>query len=61
MHSSRIASYEFVCFLSPTRLFSEWRIVVAVVADSVAVIVCGSNASGRVGTSLTNKFVLLRN
>ena len=34
--------------------------VVAVVPDSVAVVVCGSSASGRVGTYLTNKFVLLR-
>ena len=36
--------------------------VVAVVPDSVAVVVCRSTASGRVGTQLTHKFkfVLLR-
>ena len=34
--------------------------VVAVVPDSIAVVVCRSRASGRVGTLLTNKFVLLR-
>ena len=35
--------------------------VVAVVPDSVgAVVVCRSSASGRVGTYMTNKLVLLR-
>ena len=34
--------------------------VVAVVPDSVAMVVCRSSASGRVGTKLTNRFVSLR-
>ena len=34
--------------------------VVDVDPDSVAVVVCRSSASGRVGTKLTNKFLLLR-
>ena len=34
--------------------------VVDVAPDSVAAVVCRSSASGRFGTQLTNKFVLLR-
>ena len=34
--------------------------VVTVVPDSVAVVVCRPSASGRVGTQLTIKFVSLR-
>ena len=33
---------------------------VAVVPDSVAVVICRSSASGRVGTYLTTEFVFLR-
>ena len=51
MHSSR---YRIVwCFFSPRRLFGEISAVcfaVAVVPDSIAVVVCWSSASGRVGT-----------
>ena len=48
---SGIASFFGV--FSPRRLFGEIQavcFVVAVVSDSVAVVVCRSSASGRVGT-----------
>ena len=61
MHSCR---YRIVwCLFSTRRLLREIKavcFVVAVVPDSVAVAVCRSSASGRVGTYLMNKFVLLR-
>ena len=54
MHSSRIASYAFFFFF-PEKIF--WRnirgavsFIVAVVPESVAVVICRSSASGRVGT-----------
>ena len=50
MHSSRIASYAFGVFFPEKTLWRMACSVVAVVPDSVAVIVYRSSASGRVGT-----------
>ena len=54
MHSSRIASYTFGVFFAEKTFWCNIRgavcFVVAVVPDSVAVVICRSSASGRVGT-----------
>ena len=50
MHSSRIASYAFGVFFPEKTVWRMACFVVAVVPDSVAVTVCRSSASSRVGT-----------
>ena len=50
MHSSRIASYALGVFFSEKTLWRMACFVVAVVPDSIAVVVCRPSASGRVGT-----------